>query len=526
MLFTSSIFIFEFLPACLIGFFVLAKLGRESAKLFLLLASFAFYAWSNLNYLPLLVVSVVFNYLVGRRIQACLAMNNARLVSAWCSFGVVANLGLLVYFKYTNFLIENVNAAFGTSFSLLYILLPLGISFYSFQRISYLIDSARGEIKDARILDFSLFAVFFPQLISGPIVRYNEIQPQFQKKRFVPGAKFNLLVGLVIFTIGLAKKIVIADPIASVTNSLFDAANRGAAFDPVSGWTVALSFTAQVYFDFSGYSDMAIGLARMFGILLPLNFHSPLRATSIIDYWRRWHMTLQRLIVSYFYQPLSLVMTRKAADHRLGRWPTFAVSVAMPAFVTFVVIGIWHGAGWTFVLFGVMHAIYICINEAWREVQRHRRRKSKASHASSSSGATLMSTVLSYIVTLACVLVANVLFRADSFAAAVIIYKGMFGISNAPAAATLDLIRFEMFIFIALSFLIILVMPNTQQIMRAYHPAINWSQWRNVAPSVFTWYWRPNATGIAVAGLLLALVIFTALIGMSREPAQFIYFQF
>ena len=522
MLFNSNIFIFGFLPTCLIGYYGLARLHRESAKLFLLFASFAFYGWSNLEYVPLLASSIGFNYLVGGRIQTCFLKGYTRSATAWCSFGVLANLGLLVYFKYTNFLIDNVNIALGTDFTLRYIILPLGISFYSFQRIAYLIDCARGEIKQSNLLGFSLFAVFFPQLISGPIVRYNEIYPQFQKQPFILGVKYNLLVGVVIFTIGMAKKTFIADPTGYLANELFDAASHGAVFDILNGWLAALSFTIQVYFDFSGYSDMAIGLGRMFGILLPLNFHSPLRATSIVEYWRRWHMTLQRFMVSYFYQPLSLILTRGAADYRLGRWPNFIISVAVPAFITFVIIGIWHGAGWTFVLFGVMHAAYVCTNEAWRELRRHQRRRLKKA----TSRSNIVSRGLSIVITLACVLVANVLFRADRVATAVVIYKGMFGLSKTSDAGNLLVTKPQLLIFLALGFLITTIMPNTQQIMRAYRPALNWPQWRNVALSVVTWHWRPNAFGIAVTGLLLAMVIAVNLMWMSREQAQFIYFQF
>ena len=522
MLFNSNIFVFGFLPACLIGFYGLGKLNREAAKLFLLLASFAFYGWTSVEYVPLLAGSIGFNYLVGARIQTCVRKGYTRSATAWCSLGVLANVVLLVYFKYTNFLIDNVNVAFGTDFPLYHIILPLGISFFSFQRIAYLIDCARGEIKQSNILGYTLFAVFFPQLISGPIVRYNEIYPQFQKRPFMVGTNYNLLVGIVIFTIGMAKKTFVADPTGYIANELFDAASHGTAFDIPNAWLATLSFTIQVYFDFSGYSDMAIGLARMFGVLLPLNFHSPLRATSIIDYWRRWHMTLQRFMVSYFFQPLSLVLARRAAKCALGRWSNFSVSVVTPAFVTFIIIGIWHGAGWTFVLFGVTHATFICANEAWREFQRHRRRKLKKPTGHS----VMLSRGIGYVLTLASVLLANVLFRADTVATALVIYKGMLGLSDTAYIGTLLVTKPQLLIFLVLGSLIIVLMPNTQQIMRAYRPALNWPQWRNVSLSVVAWHWRSNAFGIAVAGLLLAMVIAVNLMWMSRESAQFIYFQF
>ena len=213
------------------------------------------------------------------------------------------------------------------------------------------------------LLDFSLFAAFFPQLIAGPIVHYKEVVPQIQTRRFGKLIWRNMLIGLTIFAIGLFKKVVIADTLAVEANALYDAGRQAHDFTFGSGWMAALLFTFQLYFDFSGYSDMAIGVARMFGVKLPLNFHSPLRAASVIEYWRRWHMTLQRFIVAYIFQPLSVPLNRLAAEKGLEGWSAFGVAIAIPTFITFVVVGIWHGAGWTFVIFGVMHAIYICTNE-------------------------------------------------------------------------------------------------------------------------------------------------------------------
>jgi alginate O-acetyltransferase complex protein AlgI len=523
MLFNSSAFLFGFLPVCLVGFYGLAMVNRGWAEIYLLLSSLVFYGWYNFQSVPLLVGSVIFNYCVGKRIRA-LVNQGLGTATEWCSFGIFVNVALLIYFKYANFLLDNVNMALGTEFVFHQIILPLGISFYSFQRIAYLIDCARGEIKKSNFLEFSLFALFFPQLISGPIVLHNEICPQFERQRFIPGARYNLMVGVVIFTIGLFKKTVIADHAAYIANPLFDAASRGTAIDMLSGWLAALSFTVQLYFDFSGYSDMAIGLARMFGILLPLNFHSPLNATNITDYWRRWHMTLNRFMVSYFYQPLSLVLTRKAIGIRLSRWPTFIVSVVVPAFITFVVIGVWHGAGWTFVLFGLMHATYVCTSEAWREFRRHRRRLLKASDKGIQLD-TLRRT-FAHVTTLVCVLLANVMFRSDAVATAGAIYKGMFGLADTAPGAMPEVVRLEALIFVLLGCLIISVMPNTQQFMRAYHPAVNWRQWRNVAPSLISLQWRPNIIGLASIGLLMAVVMTATLMEMSREPAQFLYFRF
>ena len=262
-------------------------------------------------------------------------------------------------------------------------------------------------------------------------MRYDEVYPQFETRRFIPTAARNIMIGLVIFAIGLFKKTVIADTASGFATPLFDAAAHGASFGVWTGWIAASTYTVQLYFDFSGYSDMAIGLARMFGILLPLNFHSPLRASSIIDYWRRWHMTLQRFMVSYLFQPLSLALGRRAAASGMDRWPTFVIAVIVPAFITFLVIGIWHGAGWTFVLFGVIHASYVCINEVWREYQRHRRRRLKISTRDSAPTPVLL--LFFHVLTIFCVVIANVVFRSDRVATAGVILKGMFGFSGTAA---------------------------------------------------------------------------------------------
>jgi len=519
MLFNSYTFIFGFLPASLIGFYGLARINREWAKSFLMLASFAFYGWWDVRYVPLLGGSVIFNYWVGRRIQLSFVAGQTRSVKIWRNCGVLANLGLLGYFKYTNFLVDNVNMAFNAGFTLHHIVLPLGISFFTFQKIAYLIDSARGQIKQSRLVGFSLFAAFFPQLISGPIVRYDEVYPQFEKRRFLPAARRNLMVGLVIFAIGLFKKTVIADTAGGIATPLFEAASHGGSLGFTVGWMAAFTYTVQLYFDFSGYSDMAIGLARMFGIALPLNFHSPLRASSVIDYWRRWHMTLQRFMVSYLYQPLSLVITRQAVKSGMGRWPTFVLSVVAPAFISFVVIGVWHGAGWTFVLFGLIHAVYVCTNEAWREYLKQRRRKRKRPADDRSNPAI---DIFYHALTISCVVLANVMFRSDHVATAGLIYQGLFLMAGPVGEAANAIDAFEVSAFLAVAVLIIAVMPNTQQIMQSYVPAVNWRQWRHVAPSLVTYRWRPNTVGILAAGTIL----FFGLAFIQRGETAFLYFNF
>jgi len=524
MLFNSATYLIAFLPLALVTFYLLAAVNRDAAKLFVIAASLFFYGWASVKFLPLLAGSVVVNYLLGRLIIASYAREEMARVALLRNVGVLANLALLIYFKYTNFFLENVNAVAGTHLAIFGIVLPLGISFFTFQRIAYLVDCARGEIASGRFIDFVTISVFFPQLISGPIVLYGEAKPQFESSSLGSRAGRNLTVGLVIFAIGLFKKVIIADNAAYACDPVFDVVQHGGSLGPVAAWFGILAYTVQLYFDFSGYSDMAIGSARMFGIRLPLNFHSPLRASSIIDYWRRWHMTLNRFMVRYFLPGLALGLTRAAIGRRFGPQATFLTSVVLPVFVTFVIIGVWHGANWTYVLFGVLHATYVSVNEIWRNAQKRRRKK--LGRPKSTEAPTVAGRLCAHALTITCVLAANVLFRSDSVGTASAFYRALMGLGhNAEFAA---FYRPQLLLFVIAGWFIIFFLPNTQQIMRRYRPAVNWDQWKNVAvlPWSRSFAWRPTRIGLAAVGAVLAASITTMIIEMSREPAQFIYFQF
>lgn len=510
MLFNSLGFIFGFLPLALVATYALGRWRQRAAKLALTLLSLGFYAWWRPLHLPLLLGSIVFNYMVGDRIQRAYAAGNRGSVRFWLVLGLAVDLGLLGWFKYANFLV-------GAAFDLEAVALPLAISFFTFQKIAYLVDSARGEARRMAFLDFALFAAFFPQLIAGPIVHYKEVVPQLTGRLFGRLIWRNLAIGLVIFAIGLFKKTVIADTLAGYVPPLFGAAAGQGGF--VAGWLAAITFTLQLYFDFSGYSDMAIGLARMFGVKLPLNFHSPLRAASIIDYWRRWHMTLQRFIVAYVFQPLALPLNRLAAEKGLSGWGLFLVGLAIPSFITFVTIGIWHGAGWTFVAFGVMHAVYICINEAWRERRKLNRRAQRRQgiRPADPAGFELAGY---HLLTLLAVVLGNVMFRAGSVGDAVAIWGAMAGAGGlAPTAPGLGP---ELLAALAGAALIVALAPNTQQIMRRHDPALNWRDWANVAPARLDWTWTPSPVGIMLAGLTL----FLGIAFIQRGSAVFLYFNF
>ncbi|MBN8839053.1 MAG: MBOAT family protein [Sphingomonadales bacterium] len=520
MLFNSFVFIFGFLPIVLAATYWLGRWRQPAAKLALTLLSLGFYAWWRPVHLPLLLGSIVFNYIVGGVIQRAYADGRQRSVKTWLTIGVLADVALLGWFKYANFVAYNLGLLVGHDLGLAKITLPLAISFFTFQKIAYLIDSARGDTRRMSFLDFSLFAAFFPQLIAGPIVHYKEVVPQLQGRLFAHRFARNMLIGTVIFAIGLFKKTVIADTLSSYADPLFAAASAGHQFNIASGWLAAITYTLQLYFDFSGYSDMAIGLARMFGVKLPLNFHSPLRAASIIDYWRRWHMTLQRFIVAYIFQPLSLPMNRLAAERGLKGWNAFAVAIGVPTFVTFVAIGIWHGAGWTFVLFGVMHAIYICVNEIWRERRKNRRRAlRKQGKTLGDPGAAERAGY--HLITLLAIIYGNVMFRAHSVDDALSVWSGMTGLGTLdftlPALATWGLAA-----TIVVGIAIVALMPNTQQIMRRFDPAYNWKDWAGVAPATVSWTWRPNAAGLFFA----AVTLFLGVIFIQRGQAVFLYFNF
>ncbi len=519
MLFNSFLFIFGFLPIVLLITYLPGS-RTKVAKALLTVASLGFYAWWKPLHLPLLLGSIVFNYLVGDRIQRARAGGRDVAVKAWLIFGLVADLALLGWFKYANFVADNVTGLFGMESPLPHIALPLAISFFTFQKIAYLIDSARGEAKKMSFLDFALFAAFFPQLIAGPIVHYKEIVPQLQRSVFARIDWRNVLIGLVIFAIGLFKKTVIADTLAGYADTMFSEGGKAGGFTFVGGWLAAITFTFQLYFDFSGYSDMAIGLARMLGVKLPLNFHSPLRASNIADYWRRWHMTLQRFIVAYVFQPLSVPLNRWAAERGLKGWPAFAAGVGVPAFVTFVVVGVWHGAGWTFVLFGLMHAIYICTNEAWGE-WRKRRKKALRKLGKTLAEPGPARVVAFHILTLVAVIYGNVMFRAASVGEAIMVWQGMTAL-NGAGLELLGAFDIGLWASLTIATVIVFLAPNTQQIMAPYDPAYNWKEWKTVGVAPIRWTWKPNAAGLLFAGVTL----FLAIMFIQRGKAVFLYFNF
>jgi D-alanyl-lipoteichoic acid acyltransferase DltB (MBOAT superfamily) len=414
MLFHSAEFVFVFLPASLIVFFFLASRSqRRGANAWLLFMSLVFYGFGAAAHVALIAGSVIANYWLGLFIRDCRAEARFATARAAMACGVGANLGLLGFFKYAGFATANVNALLATQWSAPTILLPLAISFFTLQQIAYLVDVSRGRAEETNFVDYALFVTFYPQLIAGPIVHHGEILPQFRGEapyRFQREAFFS---GLSIFFLGLFKKVALADPLGTQADPVFQAAAAGTPPTFYAAWTGVLAFGFQIYFDFSAYSDMAIGLARMLCIRLPINFDSPYQATSIIEFWRRWHVTLSRFLRDYLYFPLG--------GNRRGEVRRYVNLMA-----TMVIGGVWHGASWTFVVWGGLHGFYLVINHLWRTATGRR-----------DGGRTWMGRLAGTTLTFAGVTVAWVFFRAESFAAARLVLEGMAGIHGALLPAQL-----------------------------------------------------------------------------------------
>ena len=396
MLFNSYEFIFLFLPlSFFIYFYLLQNRLVIGAKGFLVFASLFFYSWWNIAYFPIILSSMLFNYVIGNSLNENFKQVRVHKKSL-LTFGVVANLALLGYFKYTDFFLENFNLLFDGSMPLLHLALPLAISFFTFQQIAYLVDSYRCETAEYDFLNYALFVTFFPQLIAGPIVHHAEMMPQFASKWNLVKNYKNIATGLFIFSIGLFKKVVIADTFAQWATAGFDQAEY---LNLIEAWATSLSYTFQLYFDFSGYTDMAIGAALLFNIKLPINFNSPYKALDIQDFWRRWHITLSRFLRDYIYIPLG--------GNRKGPFRTYNNILA-----TFILGGIWHGAGWTFVFWGFLHGMALVVHRFWKQL-----------------GFT-MPKVLAWFITFNFINIGWVFFRAKEWDDALKVLGGMTGLNG------------------------------------------------------------------------------------------------
>jgi D-alanyl-lipoteichoic acid acyltransferase DltB (MBOAT superfamily) len=486
MLFNSASFIFLYLPVVLLGTFLLARARKQWAIGWLGLASFAFYAVWDWRFLPLLLASVLGNYLVGLRILAARDDDAPRRAKAWLIAGVAANILLLGAFKYAGLFAATGATLLGAPKPDLGIVLPLGISFFTFTQIAFLVDATRGQVHSRRADSYALFVSYFPHLIAGPILHHGEMIPQFERKDAFRFHWDNIAVGLTIFAIGLFKKVVLADSMAPIANPVFDAAAAGSAVSTAAAWGAVLAYTLQLYFDFSGYCDMAIGASRMIGVQLPLNFNSPYKAASAIDFWRRWHMTLSRFLRDYLYFPLG--GNRRGPARRYGN-----------LMLVMLIGGFWHGADWSFLLWGSLHGLYLVINHVWR----------------STVGADRVPRIAGQALTFLAVVFAWVLFRASHLDDALLVWAAMLGHGAAPDAA----IGLGAWAGIALLLGIAWFAPNTQEIMARYAPALDAE---TIQPA--RWAWRPGFASAFAVTLVAAPALYFIL--FTDRVSDFLYFQF
>jgi D-alanyl-lipoteichoic acid acyltransferase DltB (MBOAT superfamily) len=421
MLFNSTIFCVGFLPAALAGFFLIGALGGgRPARLWLILASAVFYGWWSWKFLILLGALTVFNFVSATNINR-LRRAHASRSRLILSLAIIINLLVLGYFKYSNFLISNLAAMTGSHFDLVYVILPLGISFFTFQKIAYLVDSFKGKVDSFHLEHFALFVFFFPQLISGPIVHHSEFIPQVRRASFGAWLPRSIAAGMGCFIVGMFKKVVLADSYGLISDPIFAAAQATSLPTFFEAWFGSVAYAFQIYFDFSGYTDMAIGLGLMFGVKLPENFAGPYRAASVIEFWRRWHMTLSRFLRDYVYFPLG--GNRKGEPRRY-----------LNIMATMLLGGLWHGASWTFVAWGGLHGLYLLVDHLWHKAFGARRRDGDG---------TAFCGVASRALVFVAVVVAWVLFRAPTFGTAKSMLLAMVGTNGfalpAGVVETLDL---------------------------------------------------------------------------------------
>lgn len=484
----------------------------------LAVASLFFYGWWNPGYVVLLLFSIVFNYFSGMALCRVTA-SEPRRRKALIIGAIAANLLLLGYYKYSNFFLTTAAGWLNFTPPHAEIVLPLGISFFTFTQIAFLVDTYKGKVKEYNFVHYCLFVTYFPHLIAGPILHHAEMMPQFAQTSTYRLQAENVAVGLTIFFIGLFKKVVLADGISPYVAPLFALPGVGASPTFIEAWCAVLAYSLQLYFDFSGYSDMAIGLSRMFGVRLPLNFHSPYKSANIAELWNRWHMTLSRFLRDYVFVPLG--------GQRKSAWRRYASVMA-----TMFLCGLWHGAGWTYIVFGILHGVYLCVNQWWRMLRKRLGQNRKRPTRIGTAAAVLL-TFVAWLVGLA-------FFRADSVPHALQIVSGMFGVygfalpdhwlakwgalgqwlalGGVSFGNTRGLVGGGLLNWIIILLTIVWFAPNTQQIMARFNPALLIPRDMTPARRIV---WRP---GVA-AGLLVAAVAFASIVNLHRQ-SEFLYFQF
>lgn len=482
MLFSTLEFLFGYAPVVVALFFLIACMsGKRNAALFLVIASLFFYGWDEpYRLIPLIVSSIAVNYVFGRLLSR--TTSKTLLV-----LGIVFNLALLGYFKYANFALD-IAKSLGFTFKYAQVALPIGISFFTFTQIAFLVDAYRKEAREYNPVLYALFVTFFPHLIAGPILHHKEMMPQFEEEKTY---KFNLskfTQGLTWFVAGLVKKMLFADQISSFADPVFKAVEQGQIVGFLDAWIASISYAFQIYFDFSGYSDMAIGLALMMGIMLPLNFNSPYKATSLIDFWRRWHMTLSRFLRDYLYFPLG--GNRKGPVRRYFN-----------LLVTMLLGGLWHGATWNFIVWAGIHGVGLLLNHLWRGF--------------SCRLGVHLSPIIGGILTFTFVVLAWVPFRAKTLGVAFHMWKAMVGLNGYRAFSPFDGFDISVVLYgLTFLFVVVLCLPNTQEYFSEVPTSANIlfrSRWRKSLSSSIIW-------GVLLGGCVTAIIL--------QSSIQFLYFRF
>jgi len=493
MLFTSPEFALLYLPIVLAGFFLLGSRSQNAGAGWLLLASLFFYAYWMPGFVFLLLGSICWNYWIGTRIATILPSSRSR-ACRWMQLGIVVNLGLLAYFKYANFLVDNAGLLTGQHWHIAHITLPIGISFFTFTQIAFLADVFQKGVQEPRPVHYGLFVTYFPHLVAGPVLHHSQMMPQFREAACYRVNTGNLAAGASIFALGLIKKVILADGISPYADAIFNGAANGLLPDCVEAWIGALAYTFQLYFDFSGYSDMAIGLSWMLNIRLPYNFDSPYKARNIADFWRRWHMTLSAFLRDYLYIPLG--------GNRRGN-----VRRYFNLFVTMLLGGLWHGASWNFVLWGGLHGVYLGINHAFRAALNRiwPQLAERRVYVCLAWGLTFLATVVAWV-----------FFRASNLDAAGRILRAMFAV-NAGSSAVHPLLWNEglqlaaALLWCGVSLALVLCLPNSNHIgERLREFAIGKASARPI-----------------MLGVAMMVVVLTIILNATRKASSaFIYFNF
>lgn len=526
MLFNSYLFLFLFLPVALAGHYAAGKVSPWFAAVWLCVMSFAFYGWWNPQFVALLAGSIAFNYAMSRIVMRC--AGQPRLQNLLVGAGIAADLAVLAHYKYFATLFNFLSDLCITHGTLTTPILPLGISFFTFTQIGYLLDCRSGIVKERSLLSYVLFVTFFPHLVAGPILHHKEMMPQFAQRENYRFRAENLSVGGILFVIGLTKKVLFADAVAPYADAGFAAPGDLQLW---AAWGTSVAYALQLYFDFSGYSDMALGLAKMFGIRFPLNFNSPYKASSIIDFWARWHITLTRYLTSYLYYPVAMAISRARerrglpAGSSAARTPRgFVATIVAPTMFTMSLAGVWHGAGIQYLVFGVLHAVYLSINHGWRIFVVSRR-------PAAARGRNGVAHALCVAATFVAVLVAQAFFRANGVGDAWRLIEGMAGLRGVehiaafPAATAMSigdawrllighhLQAVQLTVLLGIAWFA----PNAHQILGQHSPALFKVQ---AAPRPFM-RWRPNVPWFAAT----LVVLFLCMVNLHKET-RFLYFQF